>query len=613
MQKLANEYRINDTNLSLRKEFISLGADDVRILRQLYGWAKQAAAGMAREFYDHQFGFAPTYEFFNEYAKKRNVTLSQLRERLEQSQAGYFVQIFEEAQSGKFDTDYFEKRLHVGKLHNKINLPLKWYLGSYSLYKDLTHKYLKRSFFFRPGFRSRAERAIFVVFNYDMQAVADAFFYDYLQSISMDLSSIPVTVAAHDLSEYYEPLKATLRGVLTTVSDSSISITSFSNQLSAKTNIVAAAAEELSANTASVADGMEKASNNLHAVAVAVEEMTATTGEIAKNSEKAHTTTEQAAHEVDQFSMVMNRLGESAQEIGKVTETITRISSQTNLLALNATIEAARAGAAGKGFAVVASEIKELAKQTSEATTVIKEKINTIQDSTAGAVADIDRIVQVIREVNEIVMSIAAAIREQTTVTQDIAGNIAQASNGVRDVNTRVGETSTVTRSIAKEIAELSGVGAADADSMNELSVSVATLKNMAQALQEVCTQFKLHELSKADLLAEIDTFKQAHLNWVRKVEDMQQGGAKINPNSITDHTQCSLGRWYYGVGNGKFGQKREFIEIEAPHKRIHQLLKEYVETYTSQGPGKAHVIFDQIKSVSAVIIADLDELKKIV
>ena len=501
MQQLAKEYRINDTNLNLRKEFMSFGPADVQVLRKLAGWAARVADVIAKEFYDHQFAFAPSLEFFESYAKEKNIPMPQLRQRLEKAQAGYFLQIFQEAAAGQYGVDYFEKRLQVGKVHNKINLPLKWYLGSYSLYKDLTHKYLVKYFFFRPGFRTRAERAIFAVFNYDMQAVADAFFYDYLQSVSMDLASIPVTVASHDLSEYYKPLKDTLRGVLSTVSDSSNSITSFSEQLSSKTNIVAAAAEELSANTASVADGMEKANNSLHAVAVAVEEMTATTGEIAKNSEKAHTTTEQAAVQVDQFSVVMNRLGQSAQEIGKVTETITSISSQTNLLALNATIEAARAGVAGKGFAVVASEIKELAKQTAEATNIIKEKINTIQGSTAGAVADIERIVQIIRDVNEIVMGIAAAIREQTTVTQDIASNIGQASFEVRDVNTRVSETSIVTRSIAKEIAELSGTAEVDAGSLNEIAISVTTLKNMARSLQEVCSQFRLDEISKNNKL----------------------------------------------------------------------------------------------------------------
>ena len=65
-----------------------------------------------------------------------------------------------------------------------------------------------------------------------------------------------------------------------------------------------------------------------------------------------------------------------------MTETITEISEQTNLLALNATIEAVRAGEAGKGFAVVANEIKDLAKQTPEATADIKAKISKIQAAT---------------------------------------------------------------------------------------------------------------------------------------------------------------------------------------------------------------------------------------
>ncbi len=418
-----------------------------------------------------------------------------------------------------------------------------------------------------------------------------------------------------ELGKFFSKMIGGLRESIGQVANNAASLGKVSDQLGSKTNIVATAAEELSANTVSVAAGMEQANTSLHAVAVAVEEMTATAGEIAKNSEKAHSTTDQAAHQVDQFSIVMKGLGQSAQEIGKVTETITNISSQTNLLALNATIEAARAGAAGKGFAVVASEIKELAKQTAAATNVIKDKINTIQGSTAGAVADIDKIVRVIRDVNEIVMSIASAIREQSTVTQDIAGNIAQASSGVRDVNTRVAETSIVTSSIAKEIAELSGVADSHriSGSTHEVTASVTSLMNMAQSLQEVCMQFKLHETDNSELISEVETFKQAHLGWVNKAEDMQQGGAVINVNSIPAHIDCSLGRWYYGIGKGRFGQTQEFLEIEAPHRKFHELLNEYVVTYANHGSGGAQPILNQLKTVSLNIITNLDQLKKIV
>lgn len=425
-----------------------------------------------------------------------------------------------------------------------------------------------------------------------------------------DLTESVTPVSEQDaLSRYFSKMISNLRRSIGEVSESGRTLYNVAGQLGSKTNIVAAAAEELSANTASVAAGMEQANTSLHAVAVAVEEMTATAGEIAKSSEKAQYVTENAAGRVDQFSRVMRDLGDSAQEIGKVTETINSISSQTNLLALNATIEAARAGAAGKGFAVVASEIKELAKQTSDATNVIREKISGIQASATNAVADIDDIVQVMSQVNETVISIASAIREQSLVTQDIAGNISQASLGVRDASSRVSETAVVTNSIAREIAELSGVS--EAASTGEIKASVTTLLAMAQSLQEIVRQFRLEKSDKNDLQSEIETFKQAHLTWIKKAEDMQQGGVKIQPGDVPSHTQCSLGRWYYGVGSTQFSQKQEFIEIAAPHQRFHEALRSYVETFHRQGKSAAEGPLGQLKSISVAIINQLDQLKK--
>ena len=82
----------------------------------------------------------------------------------------------------------------------------------------------------------------------------------------------------------------------------------------------------------------------------------------------------------------VSQLGGSSAEIGEIVKVISSIAQQTNLLALNATIEAARAGEAGKGFAVVANEVKELAKETAQATEDIGKKIEAIQTTTAAAV-----------------------------------------------------------------------------------------------------------------------------------------------------------------------------------------------------------------------------------
>ncbi|MFN2267391.1 MAG: methyl-accepting chemotaxis protein, partial [Desulfonatronovibrio sp.] len=120
-------------------------------------------------------------------------------------------------------------------------------------------------------------------------------------------------------------------------------LTNESEDMSSRTNTVATASEEMSSNMSSVAAAMEEASTNVSTVATAAEEMSSTISEISGNSDQARKVTDKAVVQAKSASDRVNLLGQAAQEIGKVSQTITDISTQTNLLALNATIEAARA------------------------------------------------------------------------------------------------------------------------------------------------------------------------------------------------------------------------------------------------------------------------------
>jgi methyl-accepting chemotaxis protein len=262
--------------------------------------------------------------------------------------------------------------------------------------------------------------------------------------------------------------------------------------LTGKTTTVAAAAEEASANTTSVAASMEQASTNLSSVASATEQMSATIGEIASNSEKVRSISLQAGSQASSVTALMQQLGQAAQEIGHVTEVITDISSQTNLLALNATIEAARAGAAGKGFAVVANEIKELARQTAQATEDIKSKISGVQVSTGSAISDIERINEVIGEVGQLITGIATAIEEQAVVTRDVAGNIAQATTGVQESNEQVAQTASVSKTIARDIAQMDSASHEIHSGGQQVQSSATELSSLAEQLKGMVGQFKV-------------------------------------------------------------------------------------------------------------------------
>lgn len=149
-------------------------------------------------------------------------------------------------------------------------------------------------------------------------------------------------------------------------------ITSKLNEAAAKllesSQIMASGSEETSRQSQTVSQASESASRSVESVAAAAEEMTKSIHEISERVQNGSKISQQAAKEADQTNSSMAQLSKSSQEIGHVVKVIASIAQQTNLLALNATIEAARAGEAGKGFAVVANEVKELARQTANAT-----------------------------------------------------------------------------------------------------------------------------------------------------------------------------------------------------------------------------------------------------
>ncbi|MBU1342985.1 MAG: cache domain-containing protein [Proteobacteria bacterium] len=255
---------------------------------------------------------------------------------------------------------------------------------------------------------------------------------------------------------------------------------------------VTAAAEAMSSNLSSVAAAMEESSTNASMVASAAEEMNATINEISQNAEKARSMSEDAAVKTAEAEDSMSVLNKAAQSIGKVTDTIAEISDQTNLLALNATIEAARAGEAGKGFAVVANEIKELANQTVAATQDIRKQIDNVQSNTDATVGSIKMVSGVIRDVNDIVTTIAAAVTQQSAATQEIVSNISSLSVGIQDANENVNQGSQVADSITEEI---SGVNLATDQMKNSSDLvmqSADKMSAMAEEMKKIVLTFKV-------------------------------------------------------------------------------------------------------------------------
>ncbi|WP_308444991.1 methyl-accepting chemotaxis protein [Methylobacterium bullatum] len=212
------------------------------------------------------------------------------------------------------------------------------------------------------------------------------------------------------------------------------SVNSFSGDLQTSAKIMTRTAMETAKLSSVMLSAAEHAAANVSMVAAAAEELGSSVSEIARQVQGSAGLAQAAVGEANRTVAFVGALRQTSSRIGDMVGMISSIAGQTNLLALNATIEAARAGDAGRGFAVVAAEVKELARQTADATKEIAAQIGEIQSVTDQAVSAIDSITDRIREISDVATSIAAAVDQQGTATQEIVRNVAQASAGTAEV-----------------------------------------------------------------------------------------------------------------------------------------------------------------------------------
>ncbi|MBN1844057.1 MAG: Cache 3/Cache 2 fusion domain-containing protein [Sedimentisphaerales bacterium] len=382
-------------------------------------------------------------------------------------------------------------------------------------------------------------------------------------------------------------------------------ISGLTEEVSSRSQSVSAAAEQMTTNITNVAASGEQMSANVKTVASAAEEMMASISEIAKNAEQASQVADKAAELVKESNERIGQLGAAADEIGKVIEVIQDIAEQTNLLALNATIEAARAGDAGKGFAVVASEVKELAKQTAEATEDISRRITAIQTSSGQSVQAIDQISEVIKNVNDVSRSIASAVEEQSITTKEIAQNISQASLATETVTQNISETAEASKEITQNITLVDRATGDTASGTHRLMVGSTELSKLAEELQVIVKQFKI--VDKNFIAAPI---KAAHSKWKIRLAEMLSGKNSLDPSTITDHHECSFGKWYFGEGTQRFGNVPVYRQIDHQHEKVHVMAKQIAQLHADGKTHEAREHFRDFQEVTVKLFELLDTLE---
>jgi methyl-accepting chemotaxis protein len=279
------------------------------------------------------------------------------------------------------------------------------------------------------------------------------------------------------LAHAFDRFVAGIEGVVASVSRGASTLAGSASALSGDSASFAATAEQTAARARAMATSAAEVNDAVAALATSAEEMSSSITEIATHAEAAAVRGSEAVTLSEQASAHVRALGEASGHVKDVVKLIGNVAEQTSLLALNATIEAARAGEAGKGFAVVATEVKQLAAETTSATSRISARIADIQSAVDATVASMSEITAMIGELGGYQTSISGAVAEQTATTAEMSRRVASAAEG--------------TTAIASDAAVLADTNDATRSAIQDSAVRVDALATTGEELRALVSRYR--------------------------------------------------------------------------------------------------------------------------
>ncbi|MEO5377891.1 MAG: methyl-accepting chemotaxis protein [Magnetococcus sp. DMHC-6] len=453
----------------------------------------------------------------------------------------------------------------------------------------------------------------------------------------------------------------TVSFVATELSENVSAIAAATEEASVNVSTMASAAEQMSANIENVNTSLGQVNHSVSSVSEAIVEMTTSLERVREQCRLADNRSEKANQNAQSTLIFMDNLAVTADEIGKVVGLINTIAEQTNMLALNASIEAAGAGAAGKGFAVVANEVKDLARQTAEATNMIYDKTREIQIKTREAADATRGITILIEEISQTNHKITCSIDDQaravghisksmhnvTLATDEVTRNAAELSLASQEVARSAIEAAAGTNEIARSAANVSSGASnvaqeslsaqekADALQIGAEEIFIASINvqkmvikslellgfltgsihhagMLTTVIQEINASLHAHgesAITNKSVAFDVHAVKNAHLKWLGKLEHVIRGRAHLKPEEVASGHECVFGKWYDSEGTKKFGHIVLFQDLGRTHMKVHETARSIVGKIAKSQTDQAIQEMEDFQSLRAQMFEYLDKL----
>jgi PAS domain S-box-containing protein len=145
------------------KRYLRIGPEDERLLVTLQAVVAREADRLVDAFYDHLLSFGELAELLDSPAAV---------ERLKGAQKYYLLTLV----GGEYEEEYFEQRLRLGAVHERVGLEPQWYSSTYALFMDLLTPLAEEAHQGDPSAARGAMLAVYKFFQLDLTLALDIYF-----------------------------------------------------------------------------------------------------------------------------------------------------------------------------------------------------------------------------------------------------------------------------------------------------------------------------------------------------------------------------------------------------------------------------------------------------
>ena len=234
----ASLYQIDERGLELRRAYMGMTAAELELLGGMQAWADRNADAIGAALADHTFGHGHAGQFLTDYANAKGIRVADLKRGwgaaqarplqghlLRGRQAGRLRRLLLRGPAGRRRAAQQDQPAaevvpgHLPRLHGpRPRRDARRHAGARAGRQAQLRAQRPESV--DLAVLAAAERAISRVFNYDSQAIVEAFYYDTFTSMGVNLRSMGEAGPGRDISDMFADVRNTMHETLKSFNDS---------------------------------------------------------------------------------------------------------------------------------------------------------------------------------------------------------------------------------------------------------------------------------------------------------------------------------------------------------------------------------------------------------